>query len=113
MPPSLELSGTHSGGACSLLLYLHVPKTGGTSVIEVFKKLPRRMVDQTLAANVQATLPPMLTEAQKILIMREAWEQAFGVVEMETSWSRCGFSRHPIHGCTVILHTCVLGCVTH
>ena len=41
MPPSLELSGTHSG-TCSLLLYLHVPKTGGTSVIEVFKKLPRR-----------------------------------------------------------------------
>ena len=28
---------------CSLLLYLHIPKNGGTSVTEVFRQLPGRV----------------------------------------------------------------------
>ena len=39
--PFYVLHGTDSR-SCSLLVHLHVPKCGGTSVVEVFKNLPGR-----------------------------------------------------------------------
>ena len=67
-------------------------------IFKAFKKLTREKIDRTLAENVQQLRAPILSEAQKITILREAWEEAFSIKHMENSWSMCGFKRHPIHG---------------
>ena len=68
------------------------------NLFKAFKRIAHNLVDLKVAQNIQAGRGPTLTDKDKREIIRQAWEEAFSIENMRSSWAQTGFRLDPIHG---------------